>query len=215
MRGGRSRMCCKDDSTGQAGPVSRRSVAPGRATPVAPVGWRTLRRVAGKACTVPRIVRVFALGLGTVVAVAAGGQSTGPTTTPPSPTPSTAPPAAAAPPAALPPSVAPPVAPRGDTGAAGQTPARTGEVWHINDMSQSTLVYARDGSLIGELGHELRTSVPLSSLPAYVPEAFIAIEDRRFYQHNGVDVIGVIGALKDRVIGRRMRGASTITQQLV
>jgi len=76
-------------------------------------------------------------------------------------------------------------------------------------------VYARDGSLIGEIGRQLRTSVPLASLPRYVGQAFVAIEDRRFYQHNGVDVIGVFGALKDRFIGRRMRGASTITQQLV
>ncbi len=91
----------------------------------------------------------------------------------------------------------------------------TGDPWRIVDMPQSTLVYGRDGSLIGEIGREIRTSVPLASLPPYVPLAFIAIEDRRFYQHNGVDVIGVIGALKDRFIGRRMRGASTITQQLV
>lgn len=76
-------------------------------------------------------------------------------------------------------------------------------------------MYARDGSLIGEIGRQLRTSVPLASLPRYVGQAFVAIEDRRFYQHNGVDVIGVFGALKDRFIGRRMRGASTITQQLV
>jgi penicillin-binding protein 2D len=93
--------------------------------------------------------------------------------------------------------------------------ASTGEPWRIVDMPQSTLVYGSDGSLIGEIGHELRTSVPLSSLPTYVPNAFIAIEDHRFYEHNGVDVISVIGALKDRFIGRRMRGASTITQQLV
>ena len=103
-------------------------------------------------------------------------------------------------------------------GAAAPAPgaaASTGEPWRLVDAPQSTLVYARDGSLIGEVGHELRTSVPLASLPAYVPEAFIAVEDHRFYQHNGVNVVGVLGAIKDRVIGRRIRGASTITQQLV
>jgi penicillin-binding protein 2D len=105
-------------------------------------------------------------------------------------------------------------APGTDTGGRAPAPA-TGDPWRIVDMPQSTLVYAHDGSLIGEMGRELRTSVPLSSLPPYVPAAFVAIEDRRFYQHNGVDMIGVIGALKDRFIGRRMRGASTITQQLV
>jgi penicillin-binding protein 2D len=119
-----------------------------------------------------------------------------------------------APPSALP--VPADTAPGGDAGSAAPvTHISTGEPWRIVDMPQSTLVYGADGSLIGEIGHELRTSVPLSSLPAYVPNAFIAIEDHRFYEHNGVDVISVIGALKDRFIGRRMRGASTITQQLV
>jgi 1A family penicillin-binding protein len=107
--------------------------------------------------------------------------------------------------------------PSGSARATNAPPAATstGDPWRIVDMPQSTLVYGRDGSLIGEIGREIRTSVPLASLPPYAPLAFIAIEDRRFYQHNGVDVIGVIGALKDRFIGRRMRGASTITQQLV
>jgi penicillin-binding protein 1A len=54
----------------------------------------------------------------------------------------------------------------------------------------------------------------LSSLPRYVPQAFIAVEDQRFYQHNGVDLIGIAGAIKDNILGDR-RGASTITQLLV
>ena len=94
-------------------------------------------------------------------------------------------------------------------------PPSTGAPWRIVDPPQSTLVYANDGSLIGEIGRELRTSVPIASLPTYVPAAFVAVEDHRFYQHNGVDVVGVLGAIKDRVIGRRARGASTITHQLV
>jgi penicillin-binding protein 2D len=105
---------------------------------------------------------------------------------------------------------APPPAPAADTAA-----SNLGEAWRITEPPQSSLVYARGGSLIGEIGRELRTSVPLASLPVYVPQAFIAIEDRRFYQHNGVDMIGVIGAIKDGMIGRGLRGASTITQQLV
>src|SRR5918992_2384350 len=79
---------------------------------------------------------------------------------------------------------------------------------------QASLVLARDGSMIGEIGAQSRINVPLRSLPAYVPRAFIAIEDHRFYQHDGVDVIGIAGALKDAILGAR-RGASTITQQLV
>src|SRR6185503_9953382 len=66
-----------------------------------------------------------------------------------------------------------------------------------------------------EIGREFRTSVTLSSLPAYVPQAFIATEDQRFYQHDGVDLIGVAGAIKGKIFGENRGGASTITQQLV
>ena len=79
---------------------------------------------------------------------------------------------------------------------------------------QSSLVFARDGSLIGEIGPEWRTSVPIRTLPKYVGEAFIAVEDKRFYQHNGVDMVGIAGAIKDNLLGAS-RGASTITQLLV
>jgi penicillin-binding protein 2D len=92
--------------------------------------------------------------------------------------------------------------------------AATGEPWRINSLPQASLVFANDGSLIGEIGREVRTSVAIRTLPRYVPQAFVAIEDQRFYQHNGVDLIGIAGALKDDIMGDR-RGASTITQQLV
>jgi penicillin-binding protein 2D len=88
------------------------------------------------------------------------------------------------------------------------------EAWKLVQPPQSSLVLARDGSLIGEIGRQWRTSVALKSLPKYVSQAFIAVEDQRFYQHDGVDVIGVLGAMKDNILGER-RGASTITQQLV
>jgi penicillin-binding protein 2D len=90
----------------------------------------------------------------------------------------------------------------------------TGEPWRIIDLPQSSLIYARDRTMLGEVGHELRTSVPLASLPAYLPAAFVAVEDHRFYQHDGVDVVGFLGTLKDALSGR-MRGGSTITMQLV
>ncbi|MFL5556194.1 MAG: transglycosylase domain-containing protein [Gemmatimonadaceae bacterium] len=86
--------------------------------------------------------------------------------------------------------------------------------WTILAMPQASLVFARDGSLIGEIGREIRTSVSIKSLPKYLPQAFVAVEDHRFYQHDGVDVVGIAGALKDNIFGER-RGASTITQQLV
>lgn len=95
--------------------------------------------------------------------------------------------------------------------AAAQTPA---EPWRIIQPPQVSLVLARDGSLIGEIGKEKRFSVSIRTLPKYVGQAFVAVEDQRFYQHDGVDVVGIAGALKDAVTGDP-RGASTITQQLV
>lgn len=88
------------------------------------------------------------------------------------------------------------------------------DAWRIVPPLQSSIVFARDGSYIGEIGREWRTSVSLRTLPKYVPQAFIAVEDQRFYQHDGVDLVGVAGALKDALRGR-VRGASTITQLLV
>lgn len=103
------------------------------------------------------------------------------------------------------------------TGVAAQDATRpgTGEAWQIIQPPQSSLVYARDGSMIGEVGRQARSSVTIASLPRHLSQAFIAVEDQRFYEHNGVDYKGVAGVLKDMVTEQRMRGGSTITQQLV
>ncbi len=93
-------------------------------------------------------------------------------------------------------------------GAQGTDPAA------IVPLPQSSVVLARDGSVIGEFGKQVRTSVSISSLPRYLGQAFVAVEDQRFYQHDGVDLVGVAAAVKDAVMGNA-RGASTITQQLV
>jgi penicillin-binding protein 1A len=92
--------------------------------------------------------------------------------------------------------------------------AQEGDPSRIVTPLQSSLVFARDGSLIGEIGREWRTNISIRTLPRYVPNAFVAIEDQRFYEHDGVDVIGIAGAIRDAVRGDP-RGASTITQQLV
>ncbi len=97
---------------------------------------------------------------------------------------------------------------------AGRLNAQQQEPWQLIQPPQASLVFARDGSLIGELGRELRSSISISTLPKYLPQAFVAVEDHRFYEHDGVDLIGVAGALKDALTGDG-RGASTITQQLV
>ena len=77
------------------------------------------------------------------------------------------------------------------------------------------MVLARDGSLIGEIGKQWRTSISIKTLPRYLPAAFVAVEDRRFYQHDGVDLMGIAGAVKGKILGENRGGASTITQQLV
>jgi penicillin-binding protein 1A len=101
--------------------------------------------------------------------------------------------------------------------AIAQAPARgsTGEAWQIIQLAQSSRVLARDGTLIGDIGHEIRNSVSLKSLPWYVPKAFIAVEDQRFYEHNGVDARAVAGAIIGKIVGNNRGGGSTITQQLV
>lgn len=91
----------------------------------------------------------------------------------------------------------------------------TGEAWQIITPAQATLVLGRDGALIGELGRERRINVALRTLPKYVGHAFVSVEDKRFYQHDGVDLVGVAGAIKDAVTKGNLRGASTITQLLV
>jgi len=98
--------------------------------------------------------------------------------------------------------------------AAGQ-PAGTGEPWRIIQPPQITVVVARDGSIIGEIGREKRLMANIRTLPRYLPQAFVAVEDKRFYQHDGVDLVGVAGAIKGKILGANRGGASTITQQLV
>ena len=68
--------------------------------------------------------------------------------------------------------------------------AQAVEAWQIIISPQASIIFARDGSMIGEVGKESRFSVPLRTLPKYVGQAFVAVEDQRFYQHDGVDLIG-------------------------
>ncbi len=98
--------------------------------------------------------------------------------------------------------------------ASGAAGAQANDASSIILLPQSSVVLARDGSVIGEFGKQVRTNVAISSLPKFVGQAFVAIEDQRFYQHDGVDLVGVAAAVKDAVMGHA-RGASTITQQLV
>ncbi|MCE5335387.1 MAG: PBP1A family penicillin-binding protein [Desulfobacteraceae bacterium] len=79
-----------------------------------------------------------------------------------------------------------------------------------------TSVYSADGELIGEFFIERRYLVPLRELPPHLIKAFIAAEDARFYEHSGVDLIGIFRAMvKNIQAGEIVQGGSTITQQVV
>jgi penicillin-binding protein 1A len=74
----------------------------------------------------------------------------------------------------------------------------------------------RSGAVIGVRGGQAPPAVDLAKLPPYVPAAFVAIEDKRFYEHGGFDPVGIARAIAiDLAEGRTAQGASTITQQLV
>ena len=83
------------------------------------------------------------------------------------------------------------------------------------DPDQASKVFAADGRLITDLGLERRTVVPLQEMSPAVVAAFLSIEDKRFYRHNGIDWIRFIGALKNNLLaGGFEEGFSSITMQL-
>lgn len=83
------------------------------------------------------------------------------------------------------------------------------------EPTQSTKIFSHDGQLLAELGLERRTQVAIEDLPEYVPQAFVAVEDKRFYDHNGFDIRGIARAAVRLITERRIAGGgSTITQQL-
>ena len=88
---------------------------------------------------------------------------------------------------------------------------------HEVRIGQNTFVYAADGSLLGAIPAERnRQVVPLARVSPWMPKATVAIEDRRFYSHGGVDPQGIARAVLADVQARRLvQGGSTITQQLV
>lgn len=76
-------------------------------------------------------------------------------------------------------------------------------------------IYTADGTLIGEFGEERRSVVRIDSVPDLVKNAIISAEDERFYQHAGVDYIGVLRAgYSNLIAGGTRQGASTITMQV-
>src|SRR6478735_2900807 len=108
--------------------------------------------------------------------------------------------------------------------------AAAGLLWHFSkdlpDYSQlqdyeppvMTRVHAGDGSLVGEYARERRLYIPIQAVPKMVINAFLAAEDKNFYEHGGLDFTGIARAavnyLQNYGSSRRPQGASTITQQV-
>jgi len=86
------------------------------------------------------------------------------------------------------------------------------------DPPQMSRIFAADSRLMAELAAERRVFVPIEAIPARVQHAFVSAEDQRFWEHHGVDPLGIGRALLTAIeqwgSGRRMGGASTITQQV-
>lgn len=82
-------------------------------------------------------------------------------------------------------------------------------------LDATTTIETADGELISKLYSENRTLIGIDELPDHVKNAFTAIEDRRFYEHSGIDMKSVMRAGYRNIIARgKVEGASTITQQL-
>jgi len=75
-------------------------------------------------------------------------------------------------------------------------------------------VFSIEGDLLGEFGEEHRTFTPIAEIPQVMKDAILAIEDARFFQHNGVDYLGVVRAGLANVGKSKSQGASTITMQV-
>lgn len=75
-------------------------------------------------------------------------------------------------------------------------------------------VYSEDGFLISEFGEERRAYIKIENVPQNMKDAVIAIEDRRFYQHGGIDTKGIMRAIVNNLSGGAREGASTITMQV-
>ncbi len=82
------------------------------------------------------------------------------------------------------------------------------------NTAQASEIYSADGVLIGKYFNENRTPVKYEEVNEQFFKALVDTEDERFYDHWGIDPQGIMGAMKDALLHREARGASTITQQL-
>ena len=86
----------------------------------------------------------------------------------------------------------------------------------LDDQAQTSFIYGCNGKLITEYkGTENRVMVSIAAMPRYLQQAFVAVEDARFYTHNGIDLKRIVGAFVSNLSSSSTQGGSTITQQLI
>lgn len=86
----------------------------------------------------------------------------------------------------------------------------------IDEQAETSFFYDRNGRLISDFkGTENRVMVSINTVPHHLRNAFIAVEDVRFYSHNGIDIKRIIGAFLKNITSGSQQGGSTITQQLI
>ena len=83
------------------------------------------------------------------------------------------------------------------------------------DVAQTTTIYSADGKLLARLYLENRQTIPISAMATDLVNGIVAVEDERYYEHNGVDPIGIVRAAVNNLKGGGRQGASTITQQYI
>ena len=88
------------------------------------------------------------------------------------------------------------------------------EIENYNPITLSR-VYDNNGDILGVFGQKSRIYTPSSDIPALIKHAFISAEDKNFFRHPGYDSIGLLKAVADIFRGKKLRGASTITQQVM
>ncbi|MFZ2304179.1 MAG: penicillin-binding protein PBP1A [Streptococcus suis] len=79
----------------------------------------------------------------------------------------------------------------------------------------SSKIYDKDGQLIADLGTEKRSNATTEEIPTDLANAIVAIEDHRFYNHRGIDVIRIAGSLLNNLAGGNLQGGSTLDQQFI
>ena len=79
---------------------------------------------------------------------------------------------------------------------------------------QPLQIFSKEGILIAEFGEERRDFIAISDTPQQMINAILSIEDRRFFEHPGIDFIGITRAAIKNILGKSHEGASTITMQV-